>query len=230
MKRLMLATMLIVAATSVVLAQAPAADDPHHPPQGAATPAPAQPTPPAAQPGMGGMNMMRGMPMMGMMQMMRMMGPGMAGIDHVEGRIAFLRTELKITEAQTSAWNVFADALRTNAKKLGEARGLMMPGAGQPQAPTMTERLDLQEKWLLARLESTRTIKSAVASLYGTLSDDQKKTANELLAPHMGMGMMSMMMGQMQPGQAQAGQMMQPGQMMRPGQMMQPPPAPPPGK
>jgi hypothetical protein len=221
MKRLMLATVLMVAATGAALAQAPA---------------PAQPTPPATQPGVGGMpmmNMMGSIPMtnmMGMMQMMRMMGPGMAGIDHVEGRIAFLRTELKITDAQTSAWNVFADALRTNAKKLGEARGSMMAGAGQQQAPTMTERLDLQERWLLARLESTRTIKSAFTSLYGTLSDDQKKTANELLAPHMGMGMMSMMSGQMQPGQMPAGQMMQPSQMMQPGQMMQRPPTPPSGK
>jgi hypothetical protein len=135
MKRLMLATMLIVAATSVVLAQAPAADDPHHPPQGAATPAPAQPTPPAAQPGMGGMNMMGGMPMMNMMQMMqmmqmmRMMGPGMAGIDHVEGRIAFLRTELKITEAQTSAWNVFADALRTKEARRGARSMMRVPGS-----------------------------------------------------------------------------------------------------
>src|SRR3569623_1000224 len=34
--------------------------------------------------------------------------------------IAFLRTELKITDAQSSAWNAFADALRSNAKSLGE--------------------------------------------------------------------------------------------------------------
>jgi hypothetical protein len=241
MKRLMLATALVVAASSAALAQTPATDDPHHAPPAAA---PAQPAPPAAQPGIGGMpmmniNMMGAAPMMGMMQMMRMMGSGMAGIDHVEGRIAFLRTELKITEAQTGAWNVFADALRSSAKKLGEMRGTMMPGAGSQQAPTMTERLDLQEKSLLARLESTRTMKSAVAGLYGTLSDDQKKTANDLLAPHMGMGMgmgmgmmsmLSMMSGQMQPGQAPGGQMMQPGPMMRPGQMMQPPPAAPAGK
>ena len=223
MKRLMLATVLMVAATGAALAQAPATGDPHHPAQTAA-PAPAQPTPPAAQPGVGGMpmtNMMGSTPitnMMGMMGMMRMMGRGMAGIDHVEGRIAFLRTELKITEAQTSAWNVFADALRTNAKKLGEARGSMMavPGTGQQQAPTLTERLDLQERWLLARLEGTRTIKSALTNLYSSLSDEQKKTADELLAPQMGMGMSMMTLGQMQPGQMPAGRMMEPGQTMQP--------------
>ena len=244
MKRKMIATILILAATSsVVWAQAPAASDPHHPSQSATpAPAPAQPTPPSAQPGTGGMPMMDmmggmptmmnrmggAMPMMNMMGTMRMMGMtghdmgGMATIDRVEGRIAFLRTELKITDAQAATWNAFAEALRTNAKKLGEVRASMMAraGSGQQQAPTMADRLDLQEQWLVARLEGTRAIKAAVTNLYGTLSDDQKKTADELLAPHMGMGMM--MQGQLQPGQ------MQPGQ-MRPGQM-QPPQAPQPAK
>jgi hypothetical protein len=160
--------------------------------------------------------------MMNMMGMMRMMGtPGsgmgaMATIDRVEGRIAFLRAELKITEAQASAWNAFAEALRTNAQKLGEVRDSMMAQhAGQQQASTLADRLELQERWFLARLEGTRAIKSAFTSLYGTLSDDQKKTADELLSPHM--GMMAMMPGQMEPRQMQSGQM-QPGQ-MRPGQM-----------
>jgi hypothetical protein len=164
--------------------------------------------------------MMGGMPTMnmGMMRMMGMMGPGggMATIDRVEGRIAFLRAELKITEAQMSAWNAFADALRANAKRLGEVRAAMMSrsGAGQQQPLTLADRLELQEQWHVARVEGIRAIKPVFASLYGTLSDDQKKTANELLAPHMGMGMMAMMPGQMQ----QPGQQMQPGQ-MRPGPM-----------
>jgi hypothetical protein len=126
MRRLMMTTALLLAAISTgAQAQAPAAGDPHHPPQTATpAPAPAQPTPPAGQPGMGGMpmmNMMGGMPMMNMMggmpmhmMMMRMMGmiwPGMATIDRVEGRIAFLRAELKITDAQASAWDAFAAAL-----------------------------------------------------------------------------------------------------------------------
>src|SRR5436190_2263229 len=60
--------------------------------------------PPAAMPGMP-MSGMSGntssMPMMDMMQMM--MGQnGMAG--HVEGRIAFLKAELKITDTQQPLW------------------------------------------------------------------------------------------------------------------------------
>jgi hypothetical protein len=164
-------------------------------------------------------NMMNGMSMMHTMEMMQtmgMMGPsmdGMATIDRIEGRIAFLRTELKITDTQADAWNAFADALRANAKKLDQLRASMMPESGdaQQQAPTMADRLDQQEQWLLARLEGIRTMKAAFTKLNETLSDEQKKTANDLLAPHMGMGMMAMTAMQMQPGQMQPGQMgMQP--------------------
>jgi hypothetical protein len=158
--------------------------------------------------GGGMMNNMGGkMPMMDMMQKMAMMrqpggGMGMATIDRVEGRIAFLRAELKITDAQNEAWNAFADALRTNAKSLGEVRSSMMAAMAAQQ--NLVERFSLQEKWLAARLEGTRTIKAALANLIGALSDDQKKAADELLAPHM--GMMAMMQrgpagsGAMQPG------------------------------
>jgi LTXXQ motif family protein len=69
-----------------------------------------------------------------------------------------------------SAWNAFADALRANAKSLGEVRALL-------------DRLTLQEKWLAARLEGIRAIKPALTILVGTLSDEQKRMADELLAP-----------------------------------------------
>ena len=228
MNRFTLAALMTFAlGANGALAQAPADGHDQHHPAAAGTPEPG-PTQ-AGQAGTGGQQgMMGNMPTM--MDMMRMMGggpPGMAMIDHVEGRIAFLRTELKITDAQANAWNAFADALRTNAKKLGEVRASMMSqtGAGQQQAPTLAERLNLQERWLVARLEGTRAIKSAFTNLYGVLTDDQKKTANELLGPQMGLGMMAMMAGQMQPGQMTPGQMgpgqMQPGQM--PGFMPRPP-------
>jgi hypothetical protein len=203
------------------LAQAPAdSHDQHHPAAaGTPEPGPAQAAPLAGQAATGGQQgMMGNMPrMMDMMDMMRMMGGGPAGmpmIDHVEGRIAFLRTELKITDAQANAWNAFADALRTNAKRLGEVRASMMSrmGAGQQQAPTLADQLNLQEQWLVARLEGTRAIKSAFTNLYAVLSDEQKKTASELFGPHMGLETMGMMAGQMGPGQMQRGQM----QMQRP--------------
>ena len=218
MKRLTLPVALLLATVSTTSwAQSAADHEAHHPDQKGA-PAAAQPQSPAGQPGTMGQGTMGGGGMMGgnmpMVNMMRMMGQsvaemgcggmsGMATIDRVEGRIAFLRTELKITDAQSAAWNAFADALRANAKSLGEVRASMMPQAGAPQQ-SLIDRVALQEKWLAARLEGTRAIKSALTNLVGTLSDEQKKTADELLAPHMGM------MAGMRPGQMGSGQM-QPG-------------------
>ena len=216
MKKLMMTTAFAIALTSVgALAQPSQPADPHHPAGDAsAALAAAQVTPGAGgQSGMmgamgGPQGMMGGMPMMNMMNMMhmnmmQMMGgqaPGMGMMDHVEGRIAFLRTELKITGAQAGVWNAFAEALRTNAKKLGEAGASMMPRADttQPQAPTLAQRLDVQERWFAAQLDGTRAIKTAFTKLNDAFSDDQKKTADELLAPTMGMGMgtMAMMMAE----------------------------------
>jgi hypothetical protein len=229
----MMATAFAIAALMTpTWAQSPAEHDANHPTDSAKS----APAPPAASPlGMGGpqggmgnmpmMGMMKDMQnmmssmsmmnMMGMMQPMGMMGPGVGGmatIDRVEGRIAFLRTELEITDAQASAWNSFADALRANAKKLAEVRASMLPkpGDAQPKASTLAERLDLQEQWLLARLDGIRAMKSAFAKLNETLSDDQKKTANDLLVPHMGMGMLAMMGSQIVPGKMQPSQMRMP--------------------
>lgn len=194
MKRFIIATALAaVAMNSTAWAQAP---DPHHPAEGGTPPVLTQPVAPTP-PGMAGMAGMADM-----MQSMHtmMMGPDMAGmgtIDRVEGRIALLRAELKITDAQTSAWNTFADALRTNAQKLGALRPAMMPQAGSA-AQTLADRLDVQERWLTARVEGTRAIKAAFTPLFSTFSEDQKKTANELFGPHLGLAMMP---GHMGPGQ-----------------------------
>lgn len=219
MTRLTMATALTVAALAVpAWAQAPAGHDHSHTADsektGPATPAPA-PSPSAAAPqggagmmggGMGQMGMMNDMKSMmgrmsamhdvGMMHMMGMMGRGMGGmatVDRVEGRIAFLRVELKITDAQADSWNGFADALRANARKLAEVRASMTPKPGEAAVSTLAARLEQQEQWLAARLEGTRAMKSAYIKLNELLSDDQKKTANELLAPHLGMGAMAMM-------------------------------------
>ena len=206
-KPLVLPAAILLASASGALAQTGAS-----PPAATGTPSTTPQGMPMSGMAMGSTPGVSGcMPMMGMMQMM--MGQNsMAG--HIEGRIAFLKTELKITDAQSAAWNAFADALRANAKSLGEVRASMVPQAGVPQQG-LVDRLALQEKWLAARLEGTRAIKSALTNLVGTLSDEQKEAANELLVPHMGMGAMAMM-GGMQSGQMAPGQM-QPGMMM-PGQ------------
>jgi len=171
----------------------------HHPNAGAAAPSPpsASPTGPAGMMGpdaqgpgmmgpgtmMGG-DMMEGMRrMMGMMSMMSGMRPGAS---HIEGRIAFLKAELKIADAQAPQWNAFADTVRDNAKSMAEAhQSTMSSGA----AKTLPERLALEEKALTAHLEALKKTASALNKLYDTLSVDQKKVADEIIVGPMGMPM-----------------------------------------
>jgi hypothetical protein len=124
--------------------------------------------------------------------MMPMMGMGMMGMaDHVEGRIAFLKAELKITDAQLSQWNTFADSIRSNAQRMGEMRGTMMQGGMMGQTATAPDRLDRMEKMMTAMVEAVRSTKAALGPLYAVLSDEQKKMADTLL--HGPMGMMGSM-------------------------------------
>ena len=133
--------------------------------------------------GQGGMTM----PMMGMMMSQGGMMPMMGRTDHIEGRLAFLKTELKITDAQLPQWNVFADAVRASATQMG---GMMQQAAAMMQGgapPALPERLDLQEKHMASLLETLRKMKAAVLPLYASLSDEQKRSADALIHGPMGM-------------------------------------------
>jgi hypothetical protein len=158
----------------------------------ATSPIAAQPAPQARDPGGGMMGMMgQG----GMMDMMAM-------ADHFEGRIAFLKTELKITDGQTPQWTAFADALRANARRMSEMRNTMMKGGMMGQGGAIVrapDRLDQMEKMMAmmveskmlpTMVESLKATKIALAPLYAVLTDDQKKIADQLIHGPLGMGRM----------------------------------------
>ena len=115
-------------------------------------------------------------------------------IDHVEGRIAFLRAELKITKAQEAAWTNFAAAILANAKRLDALRNSV--NAAVPGVPSTIQQLERQERWIEARLDGIRAIKTTLAPVYAAMSDEQKQRADELLPVHLGlipMGVLAMM-------------------------------------
>ena len=117
-------------------------------------------------------------------------GPRWGGPDamaaRIDGRLAFLKAELKITEAQTPAWNKLADAIR----KYIATRAERMRGkwSGDDKARTLIERLDAHEQFMTARLDEIKQIKAAWGELYQGLSESQKKEADEIVLPMMGMG------------------------------------------
>lgn len=127
-----------------------------------------------AAPGMKGGGGMMGGGMMGH----GMMG-GMHG-KHIEGRLAFLKAEIRITPAQEAQWTKFADVVRATARNAAAGHSA---GAKPATAP---ERMGNYEKHLVARLETVRAVKAAFDPLYSSLTDEQKKIADELLAGPMG--------------------------------------------
>jgi LTXXQ motif family protein len=134
----------------------------------------------------GGPGMMGGGMGGGMMSMMGGMMAGNPGVmaDHVEGRLAFLKTELKITEAQTAQWTKFADAMRATAGQMNGMHQQMMQG-GLPD--TLPDRLNLHEQMLSSHLEALKDMRAALDPLYASFSDEQKKLADDLMAGPMGM-------------------------------------------
>ncbi len=138
----------------------------------------------------GGMMMHQGMidcPMMGQSQ----------GEPRTEGRLAFLKAELKIKSGQESAWNTYADAVRDSHKHKADHMAKMnqkmmkkddaAQTAERPPAPeALRKRIEMMET-MLANLKS---VSSATSNFYDKLDQSQKATADELLG--MSCGMMRM--------------------------------------
>lgn len=125
------------------------------------------------------------------------MGGPMAGydsdemLDRIDGRLAFLKTELKITAEQTSSWDELAAVVRKTAEAHNQLMRDMVKEfhEGDFLKKPLPERLAYQQTHLEARLEQVKSISAAVEKLYATLSDEQKKAADEIVLPMVGMGM-----------------------------------------
>jgi hypothetical protein len=107
--------------------------------------------------------------------------------EHVDGRLAFLKAELKITEAQAPQWSAFADAFRADAQKMGQMCATMKEHGASMMTADFPDRLAMMEQHVTMHLESLRALKAAAQPLFAVLTDEQKKTANKILHGPMGM-------------------------------------------
>jgi len=153
--------------------------------------------------GMGGMNHGSGGMMGGMMGGMNHggsgggMGGGMGGMmqhmmcgftEHLEGRLAYLKAELKLTDQQVSPWNNFADAWRAAAQK-AQAKCAASEEHKDQARPGVLQKLDMMDKHMSDHLDIVRAQKAAIEPLFTALSDEQKKIASETMAHIMKVGM-----------------------------------------
>lgn len=112
-------------------------------------------------------------------------------LDRIDGRLAYLKTELKITEAQTAAWEELATVLQETAAAHNDLMRDMFDQFDENGNidKSLPERMAYHETHLAARLEQVKALRAAVDKLYDVLDEDQKKSADEIVLPMMGMGM-----------------------------------------
>jgi hypothetical protein len=109
--------------------------------------------------------------------------PGASSAARLEGRIAFFRTELHITDAQAPAWEAFATTLRAGREHLEAARAALQDSTtgSDPMA-----RLISYETHLMARAEAIHKTRLAFSTLQSQLDDAQKRTATSTMLPFIG--------------------------------------------
>jgi periplasmic protein CpxP/Spy len=93
---------------------------------------------------------------------------------NVEDRIAYLHTKLKITSAQESQWNAFADVMRNN----GQAMGQLFQ---ERKAATNLSALDDMKQYATiaqAHADGMKKLVDAFDPLYNSFSPEQKKLAD----------------------------------------------------
>ncbi len=121
-----------------------------------------------------------------------MLGGGMCpigGPDFADGRLAFIKAELGITDQQQAAFDGFAKILKSHAEGRQERHEAMMQAMSQVQSPL--DRLGARITMMEMRVGMMKEMKAALDKLYGALSDEQKRKADFLLP---GMGGMRCMM------------------------------------
>ena len=99
--------------------------------------------------------------------------------ERLEGRIAFLKAELQITDKQLADWSNLAEALRSGRRHLLEARKLLAMDEKMDGAA----RLEHYERHLAERLEAIKSARTAFGRLYASLNESQKQTADTILLP-----------------------------------------------
>ena len=102
----------------------------------------------------------------------------------MEARLAYIKADLEITEAQLPAWEGYADAVRARRSTMGAMREEMMSAK---EGGSALQRMDARIKAMETRLDGLKALKAPTEALYAVLSDEQKKKADGLLGGRCGM-------------------------------------------
>ena len=101
-----------------------------------------------------------------------------------DARLAYLKSELKITSAQEPAWKTFADQTKQQAEAM-QAWMTTIKGSTQATAP---ERLELRNQIMKKRQEQMEKSTAAFKDLYAVLTPEQKAIADQRFGAGRGHG------------------------------------------
>lgn len=106
--------------------------------------------------------------------------------DRMEARLAYLKTALKITDAQQPQWDAYAETRRKQAREASQRMQKRKSGMAERQKgvqPTAIQRMERRQATLAAASTRLNETLAATKPLYAALSPDQQKIADEVLAP-----------------------------------------------
>jgi periplasmic protein CpxP/Spy len=98
----------------------------------------------------------------------------------VEGHVAFLKAQLKITPAQEAQWQQVEAATRDNAKTLDQTNTTTRDRGNMDAV----QRLELREQFAKVRVDNDTRLLAAFKPLYASLSPGQQQMANQLVGAH----------------------------------------------
>ena len=110
--------------------------------------------------------------------------------ERVEARLAYLKTALKITDAQQPQWDAYAGFLRNEAaereKRMGEWHARWARGGEKREhhRPTAIERIEREQQFHAAAIHRLNAQLEVEKPLYAALSSEQKQVADQVLGSH----------------------------------------------
>ncbi|MGP1676997.1 MAG: Spy/CpxP family protein refolding chaperone [Giesbergeria sp.] len=104
--------------------------------------------------------------------------------ERVEARLAYVRTALKISQAQQSQWDAYANLVRKNSKEREQrfkSRRTGERARTQQQRPNAIERLEKAQSLHAEAVTRINQLLAVEKPLYAALSPEQQKVADVVL-------------------------------------------------
>ena len=96
----------------------------------------------------------------------------------VEGRLAYAKTLLGISDREAAAWKAYEDVSRANVQSLRAAGQAMMIAE---QLGSAIDRMHAQTSIMQARLDAMKALQPATETLYKALTPEQRERADAVL-------------------------------------------------